>query len=131
MRVFVDTSALYALLDASDQYHPNAVEILRILAQQAAEMITTNYVIVETIALVQNRLGMQAVNDFIQHIKPLLEIVWVTENIHQAAEAILLSRQQRRLSLVDCVSFVVMRELGISTAFANDQHFSSEGFSLL
>lgn len=131
MKVLVDTSALFALLDADDQYHSEAKQILQSLAQQSAELITTNYVVLETIALLQNRLGLQAVEDFVQRLKPLLTIIWVDEETHQKAESLLLAKRRRRVSLVDCVSFTVMREFGIAVAFASDQHFVTEGFSLL
>lgn len=131
MRVFVDTSALFALQDAGDLFHQDAVKIFNQLATQAAELITTSYVLIETVALTQRRLGLQAVKDFIQNLEPLLSVVWITEDLHRKAEALLLHMDRRQVSLVDCASFVVMRELGLMTAFANDPHFTDAGFSLL
>lgn len=131
MRVFVDTSALYALLDSSDRFHADAAQIFQQLSQQMVELITTNYVVVETIALLQSRLGVQAVEDFIMNVKPLLTIVWVDAQTHNSAELALLSQRRRRVSIVDHVSFVVMRYLSMSTAFANDSHFADAGFTLL
>ncbi|MCS6918262.1 MAG: PIN domain-containing protein [Fimbriimonadales bacterium] len=131
MKVFVDTSALYALLDSSDQFHTDAARLLQSLAQQSAELITTNYVLVETTALLQSRLGIQAVEDFLLNIKPLLTVLWVDEQTHHSAENLLLTMRRRRVSFVDCISFVVMREQSVNIAFANDQHFVEAGFTLL
>ena len=59
--IFVDTSALYAVLDRDDQNHPLAKSTWGTLLQEDEALIVTNYVVVETTALVQHRLGMAAV----------------------------------------------------------------------
>jgi predicted nucleic acid-binding protein len=60
---------------------------------------------------------------------PLLQIVWVDAELHARGTAALLAAGRRRLSLVDCVSFEVMRSAGIDTAFAIDRHFVEQGFA--
>jgi predicted nucleic acid-binding protein len=59
---------------------------------------------------------------------PLLHVEWVDESCHQAGVTAVLTAARRQLSLVDCVSFQIMRQLGIRTAFSFDRHFEEQGF---
>ena len=131
MTVFVDTSALYAVLDADDDRHPAAKDIWVDLLEKRDVLQTDNYVLVESLALIQSRLGMQAVNRFTTDILPVLNVFWVDEGVHRSAHHALLVSARRRLSLVDCVSFEVMRRLHLNTAFCFDLHFAEQGFRVL
>ncbi len=128
MRVFIDTSAFFALLDADDANHKKAEESWSNVLIPENVLVTTNYVLVETFALVQHRLGMDAVRAFEMDVTPLLNIEWVTPAMHRSGISALLAASRRRLSLVDCISFEVMRSLGIENAFAFDPHFEEQGF---
>jgi uncharacterized protein len=128
---FVDTSAVYAVLDADDQSHPRATAEWDRLLDEDAVLLTTNYILVETSALVQSRLGHAALRAFYEDIVPRLTIQWITEAAHAQSVEALLTAGRRKLSLVDCVSFHVMRQIGISTAFTFDRHFREQGFSVV
>ena len=128
MKVFVDTSALYAVLDKDDLNHLSAKEKWSDLLDNQHTLVTTNYVLVECCALAQRRLGMMAASAIEQSILPLLQVHWVDESMHSAAMGAFLLAGRRKLSLVDCVSFATMRKLGIPAAFAYDVHFVEEGF---
>lgn len=130
MRVLVDTSALLPLLSRNDVDHTAASRIWAWLKEERSLLFSTNYVLLESLALIQNRLGMAAVRDFQEVVVPLLEIEWVDENLHQASVAALLTADRRRLSLVDCTNFAAMRRLGLDMAFAFDHHFAEQGFTL-
>ena len=131
MSVFVDTSAFFAVLDADDENHDRARQVWEDLLTQEAVLICSNYVLVETLALVQHRLGLPAVRTFQEDIMPVLNVEWVDETIHQVGIASVLAAARRGLSLVDCVSFEIMRRLGIKTAFVFDHHFDEQGFECL
>jgi len=126
--IYVDTSALYAVLDADDENHERAKQLWVDLITQRAQLVCTNYVLVETFALVQHRLGIEAIRTLQEDILPVLHIEWVDEPSHRAGVAAVLTAARRGLSLVDCVSFEVMRQLGIKTAFTFDPHFAEQGF---
>ena len=128
MTVFVDSSALYALLDADDQHHRRAVLGWEGLKERFEELVTSNYVLLETCALLGRRVGFQAVRDLENEIVPILRISWIDEAIHRRAMTALLTAGLRDLSLVDCVSFEVMRMRHLHTAFAFDAHFTQQGF---
>jgi predicted nucleic acid-binding protein len=126
---FVDTSAFLAFLDRDDDHHLKAAEVWKALLQGPARLSTTNYVLVELLALTQNRLGLKAVRAFEGSMRPALTVHWVDSGLHEVAVASLLSQSRRRLSLVDCVSFEFMRRSGIKHYFAFDRHFREQGFA--
>jgi predicted nucleic acid-binding protein len=128
MTVFLDTSAIYALFDRDDSNHSRARTIWRKLLESGAGMTTTNYVLVEAFALVQHRLGLAAARALREDFLPVVSIAWIGESTHRAAMDALLTSGRRTLSLVDCASFEVMRQLGIKSAFAFDRHFTEQGF---
>lgn len=128
MRVFVDTSGLLAVLDASDRWHAATRQVWDHLLTAGAELVTTSYVLVELYALVQRRLGMQAVRTLYTDIQPVLTVVWVDAALHRAGVEALLGRGRQGPSLVDCVSFATMRQESIMHALTLDAHFAAQGF---
>ena len=131
MSLFVDTSALLAILDADDQNHAPATAAWNQLIASDADLVCTNYIMVEAFALIQNRLGMNAVRTFHEDIVPLLKVEWVDAQQHGRSVAALIIAGRRQLSLVDCSSFETMRFLGINEAFTLDRHFAEQGFRCL
>ncbi len=128
--IFVDTSALLALLDRDDEFHARAVAAIRRLGADDA-LLTHEYVLVETTSLAQRRLGLEAVRRFVDDLLPLIEIAWVDEQLHAEAREALLAAGRRTVSLVDWVSFLVMRRHGVRRAFTFDQDFAVEGFEVV
>lgn len=129
--VFVDTSAFFALLSADDHEHAAARAAFEKLRVLGAPLLTTSFVMVETYALVSRRLGLEAVRAFRETFPPLLEVVWVDEVLCERGLDLLLARGLRSLSLVDAVSFLVIRQRRLEQAFAFDAHFEQEGISSL
>ena len=122
--IFIDTSALVALLDADDRYHIAAERIWTSLinTKDDNELVCNNYVLLEACSLIQRRYGMQVLRTFQEQAVPLLTVDWIGPERHAAAIAAVLVANRRGLSLVDCASFETMRRLGIRTAFAFDPH---------
>ena len=130
MSVFVDTSALYALLVRSESRHRDVLQTFEKIVGEATPMVTTSYCLVETITLLQHRVGLAPVRDFDTHIVPLLTIEWVTKALHQKGTKRLIQDERRKLSLVDAVSFEVMNSKGIVRALTLDIHFQEAGFDV-
>jgi predicted nucleic acid-binding protein len=131
MTILVDTSAFLAVLNADDQNHRVARATWEKLISQDAVLICTNYVLVETFALIQKRLGMEAVRIFQEDVVSFVQIEWLDAASHSRSVAALLTANRRQLSLVDCASFDTMRQLGIISAFAFDPHFTEQGFTCI
>ncbi len=111
MRPFVDTSALYALLDADDEDHLAASGWLTGPGADPADILVTHsYVLVETAALVHHRLGPPAVRDLFDAFVPALVVAFVDAELHGRATAAYLAGLGRRISFVDRVSFQLIRD---------------------
>ena len=125
---FVDTSGLIALLDGDERRHADCAEAWRALLSEDERLLTTNYVLVESFAVVQRRLGLDALQVLCSGFLPLLQVVWLDQETHKAAVGALLTAARRRLSLVDCASFEIMRRHDVAQAFTLDAHFGEQGF---
>lgn len=131
--IFVDTSALYAILDRDDAAHRAARDTWASWLAEAdgPDLVSSNYILIESFALVQARLGMDAIGSLADDLIPVLTIEWVTPDDHRSAVQMLRTANRRRLSLVDCSSFQVMRRLTLADAFTFDPHFGEQGFRVL
>jgi len=130
-RVFVDTSAFYALMDRSDKNYEQAAGLWKYLVEKDLYLNTSNYVIVETLAILQNRLGFEAANLWHRDVLSLAEVLWIEGSIHNLAHELWLGLGRRKLSFVDCVSFVTMRHYKIEKIFVFDRHFEEQGFEIV
>jgi len=87
--------------------------------------------VLEAVALVQARLGLDAVASLREELLPIAQVVWIEQDVYDGAFNTLLAARRRAVSLVDWVSFETMRRLGLRRAFAFDPHFAEQGFELL
>jgi uncharacterized protein len=131
MNLFIDTSAILAILNVNDQYHPSAKNEWTNILGSNDIIFCSNYIIVETIAILQRRFGTDAVRLFSENIQPLFNLVWVDETIHNTSLSILKTINLRDLSLVDCTSFEVIRKNNIEKVFTFDRHFADQGFKIV
>ena len=131
MSVFGDTSALYPLLVKTEAAHEPARAAFSRLLETARPIWTTSFVLVETMALLQHRIGIGAARDFDESILPSLNVYYVDEDLYRRGVERLWREDRRKLSLVDCVGFELMTLKGVTTAFAIDPHFVEAGFQLM
>lgn len=129
--IFIDTAAFYALLDARDPNHLAARTTMDRLRAADASLLTHEYVLVETSALIQRRLGIGVLRRFVDGLLPLVEVAWVDGHLHVEAREALLAAGRREVSLVDWTSFLVMRRHGVQQAFTFDGDFAAQGFEVL
>ena len=125
--VFVDTSGFYALLDGADPFHAQCRDCFARAQAESWRLITTSYVVHESWAVIQSRLGWDAADAWLDRVLKHCEVVWVSEELHALGAARCRQARERRLSLTDCVSVEVMRGRGIVQAIADDEHFAREG----
>lgn len=131
MLILVDTSAFLAILNKDDSHHSAAKKLWADLVYSKDVLISSNYILVESFALIQRRLGIDAARVFQEDILPLINMEWVNAETHKSGVSALLAAARKRLSLVDCVSFEIMRTLGIKTVFAFDPHFTEQGLKCI
>jgi predicted nucleic acid-binding protein len=126
---FLDTGYLIALEDADDQSHPQAIEHWRSL-RKPPPLVTTSYVLDEVVTFFNARgehakaveLGEMLLSS------PSIIMIHVDEALLRRGLAFMENRADKRYSLTDCISFVVMEERRISVALAFDKHFEQAGF---
>jgi len=131
MVIFVDTSAFLALLNADDKDHKMASRAWIDWISESHQFYTSNYVALESYALIQRRMGLAAVRSLQSDLLPLCHVHWVSPELHEISANNLFAANRRSLSLVDCSSFAVMRQLGLHVAFAFDRHFAQAGFTVV
>ena len=127
-KIYVDTSAFYALLDRADPNHKEASSLWIILMDNSFTLVTSNYVVSETMKLLQKRIGFEAARAWYSDILSVLDVLWINEGIHQQAYELWLSLGRIPLSLVDCTSFITMHQHQIERAFCFKRHFITHGF---
>ncbi len=133
-RILVDTSALVAALNVGDEHHGRAVmawtRLLEGIKSREYSGVTHYGVVMEANALVQRRLGMDAVRELHDGLLAALDLEWVDRTLHRAAVSAMLAAGHRRVSLVDWTSFELMRAKRIRYALAFDSDFERRGFRL-
>lgn len=130
-KIFIDTSALYALLSTQDKNINLAVDTWDGAIKRGDTLVTNNYVLVECFALIQSRLGIEFVRALQSNIVPFLQVEWIAESEHTVSVNNVLVANRRQLSLVDCSCFESMRRLGIEKVFTFDEHFREQGFDII
>ena len=130
-RIYVDTSAFYALLDRADKHHHPARAVWPALLEDDIELVTTNYVVSETTTVLQYRIGFEAANLWYRDILGVMDVHWVDEALHRRAYELWMNLGRRRFSLVDCVSYVTMHHHRIEKAFGFKSNYIEQGFELL
>lgn len=130
-KIYIDTSAFYALMDRSDMNHQQASFLWSRLLDDNVTLITSNYVVGETVDLLQKRIGFDAAYIWHRDILGILDVWWVNEGGHQKAYELWRNLGRKHLSLVDCVSIVTMHQHQIEKAFCFKLHFTEYGFELL
>ena len=131
--VFLDTSGLYAALDRSADRHASVAAALQQLMREAVPLLTTDAVVTEFHGLTLGRLGPAIALDAVDRLltSPRLRITATGPGAIRLAVHFIRTRPDRRLSLVDALSFAAMRDLGLATALALDADFAAEGFATL
>ncbi len=122
--VFVDTSGFYACLDGTDPFHPQALATFERAEKERWQLITTNYVVHETWALVQRRLGWDAVETFLNDLLPRCSMEFVDATLHEAAARRCRQVRERRFSLTDAASLELMNRRNMGQAIVQDEHFA-------
>jgi predicted nucleic acid-binding protein len=105
--------------------------IVRAMLDRRRPLVTTSDVVVETVALLQRRIGLAPARDLAEHVLPLLSVEWVSETLHRKGLDRLFREDRHESSLVDCVSVEFTRSQRLREALALGEDFAAAGYRLL
>ncbi len=131
-KVFVDTSAFFAVANAADASHDEALAIMRRLSASHADLFTTNFILAETHALLLSKAGRVLASQFLHFLDTsTVRVVRVAERDERRAREIIAQYTDKDFSYTDATSFAVMERLHIRQAFSLDSDFEQFGFILI
>src|SRR5437764_1188724 len=130
--VFADTSGWGNLFDQAEEHHSNARTILRRVEEQQLRFLTTNYIIAELVSLLISpmRTPHPTIVTVIEELQAskYVNILHIDPKLHDRAWRLFVDRPDKRWSLVDCSSFIIMQDRGLAEALTTDHHFEQAGF---
>ncbi|MBI4264251.1 MAG: type II toxin-antitoxin system VapC family toxin [Acidobacteria bacterium] len=131
--VFVDTAGWVACADAADPAHVRARDARDAALEAGQTLITTDFVVDETLTLIRFRLTLAAADAWWEQIDRTARLRWerVDSERFEKARHLFFQFRDKDFSFTDCTSFVVMRELRLTHALTTDGHFRQMGFQML
>ncbi len=133
--IFADTAGWGHLVDASQPYHSQAASIYRKARQEKRRFITTNYILNELVALLISplRVPRPRIAAFVESLKasPNVEVIHIDAALDRQSWEFFKQRDDKEWTLVDCSSFVLMKERHMTEAFTTDHHFEQAGYICL
>ena len=130
LKVFVDTAAWIALLDADDTLHDAAERIWNQLLQQRSLLLTSDFVLLELADAFSTPSSRKQAIAFINNLwrSPAVRVIPLSRTLLEEGWALYGQRFDKGWGLTDCTSFVVMTQERITQAFTSDRHFEQAGF---
>lgn len=131
--LFLDTAYAIALSVASDANHDRAVELAERLEREQAKLVTTQAVLLEIGNALSRRRYREAAVQLLEALEqdPQVECVPLTDELYRHAFDLFRNRPDKDWGMIDCASFVVMNQRGITDALTTDEHFEQAGFRAL
>ena len=132
-RIFVDTSAFFALADETDTNHQEAKRLSKKIGKEKLEVVISDHILSETITLIRIKMGFQKALLFGNRLfdSRITNLIVTEEKMLKEGWNIFSKYDDKKFSFVDCISFAIMMKEGIDTAFTFDNHFEQIGFKIL
>jgi hypothetical protein len=131
--IFLDSNGWVALLNTRDSLNAKADTLFRELGRAGRPIVLTDWIVAETgngLARIPARaLVRETVARFLR--SPRFKIIFISPDLMERALKLYAERADKTWGLVDCASFVIMSEQGITEAFTTDRHFEQAGFRCL
>jgi uncharacterized protein len=130
--LFVDTAGWMACADAVDPAHAKATVTRDRWLERKGVLVTTDYVMDETLTLIRFRLGLSAAEAWWKQVEGSTRLQWelVTPERAEKARHLFFRYADKDFSFTDCTSFVVMQQLKLKQALTTDRHFKQIGFQI-
>jgi hypothetical protein len=131
--LFVDTAGWVACADAADLAHQRATASRDHWLHEGGVLVTTDYVVDETLTFLRLRLGLGAAEAWWRQVEDSSRLRWEFISLGRAdkARGLFFRYTDKEFSFTDCTSFVVMRELKLREVLTTDHHFAQAGFLTL
>jgi uncharacterized protein len=128
--LFVDTSGWMACADRGDPLHSQACAARDAALEDGLILITTDFVVDETLTLLRVRLGASATERWWKQVDGSARVRWERVSVERfdRARSLFFKYRDKDFSFTDCTSFAVMQELRLARALATDRHFTQMGF---
>jgi len=132
-RLFVDTAGWIACADGADPAHEASCAARDAALEAGQTLVTTDYVVDETLTLLRLRLGLPAANTWWEQIDRSPRLRWehIDNERFEKARQLFFQCRDKDFSFTDCTSVVVMRELRLTDALSTDRHFRQMRFQIL
>ena len=132
-RLFVDTAGWMSMADATDSLNKDCMEVRDNWLRQGGILVTSDYVMDETLTLIRMRIGIDAAEKWWGQVSdsPRLIWEWIDSERVEKARSWFFRWRDKSFSFTDCTSFVIMRDLSIKKALTVDRHFIEAGFEIL
>lgn len=132
-KVFIDTAFVLALASPADQYHERAKELSRQIKYEVVALLTTRAILIEIGDAMAGQRRRKAGTIMLESLESdeNLEIFPNSEELYSKAFDLFVSRPDKEWGIMDCISFVVMKEYDIYEALTTDVHFQQAGFAAL
>jgi predicted nucleic acid-binding protein len=129
----MDTSGWTACADAADLAHDRCCEARDSALKSGRTLVTTDFVVDETLTLLRIRLGLDAAERWWKQVDGSTRLRWerIDSDRFEKARLLFFQYRDKDFSFTDCTSFVVMRQTRLAQAIATDRHFRQAGFQVL
>jgi len=131
-RLFVDTAGWMTMADQNDPLYRRSVQFRDRILEQGTILVTSNYVLDETLTLIRIRLGIEAAEKWWTLVSEShrCHVEWISPERAEKAIRFFFRWKDQPFSFTDCTSFVLMREMGIENVITADRHFTIAGFQV-
>jgi predicted nucleic acid-binding protein len=131
--MFVDTAGWMACADGADPAHVRCCRARDAALEAGQTLVTSDFVVDETLTLIRFRLGVSAAQTWWQQIDRSPRLRWerVDSSRFERARDLFFQYRDKDFSFTDCTSFVIMREARLTHAITTDRHFRQMGFQVL
>ncbi|BAM51183.1 MULTISPECIES: type II toxin-antitoxin system VapC family toxin [unclassified Synechocystis] len=131
--VFLDTSFAIALSSITDQNHVRAIQLANQIEANKIRLVTTQGILLEIGNALSKQRYRKAAIQLLESLEtdPSVEVVLLTNSLYKSAFNLFKQREDKEWGLVDCISFIVMQDRGITDVLTADIHFQQAGFRAL
>ena len=131
--LFVDTAGWITCADGADPAHARCCAARDAALEAGQTLVTTDFVVDETLTLIRLRLGLSAAEAWWQQIDGSPRLRWerIDSDRFEKARHLFFQYRDKDFSFTDCTSFVIMRDIRLTHAITTDRHFRQMGFEVL